>query len=213
VLIADADVPTRVGMRMILSSAGDIEVVGEVSRGDDAVAWAAAHQPDVVVMAVRLPGVNGIAAAARINAALGDRTRVVVLTSFDPDEYDLQARRAGASAFVSTHAGPDDLIGVVRAAAVGTQLPPPARAHPWHEPAAALPAEGLRFVPPLTSREREVLYLVGQGLSNVEIGAQLYISIETVRSHLRHIYRKSGVTNRTRLVVAAEANGFGDRTA
>jgi DNA-binding NarL/FixJ family response regulator len=197
---------------MILSSAGDIEVVGEVSRGDDAVAWAVAHQPDVVVMAIRLPGVDGITAAAEITAALGERTRVVVLTSFDSPEYQRQARRAGAGAFVSKHAGPDELIGAVRAATADAQSAEPRQVRDRREPSAVGGAV-LSFLPPLTSREREVLYLVAQGLSNVEIGAHLYISMETVRSHLRQIYRKSGVANRTRLVVAAEANGFSDRPA
>jgi DNA-binding NarL/FixJ family response regulator len=211
-VIVDADVPTRVGVRMILSSVDDIEVVAEAASGEDAVAQAFAHQPDVVVTAIRLPGVDGITATQQITAALGDRTRVVVLTSFDTDEYERQARRAGASAFVSKHAAPGELIGAVRAVATGARPPVPQQATGRSDLPPAFPDAALCFTPRLTDREHAVLSLVAEGLSNTEVGQRLHISLDTVKSHLSHIYAKSGVVNRTRLVVEAQASGFSSRS-
>jgi DNA-binding NarL/FixJ family response regulator len=198
---------------MILSSAGDIEVAGEVARGDEAVAWAVEHHPDVVVMAIRLPGMDGITATAYLTAVLGERTKVVVLTSSDSQERERQARRAGATAFVSKRAAPDELIRAVRAVTSRGQSPAPEQAQEQRaRPGVGSDVE-LHFTPALTSREREVLHLVAQGLSNAEIGERLRIAVDTVKSHLRHIYTKSGVANRTRLVLAARASGFSRRTA
>jgi DNA-binding NarL/FixJ family response regulator len=211
-LIAEADVPTRVGVRMILSSAGDIEVVGEAVSGDDAIAQAIRCKPDVVVIAIRLAGTDGITATGRITAALAEQTKVVVLTTFDSEENERLAKRAGASAFVSKHAAADELIAAVHAVTNETGPAVPVNAARRREPATVLTGAGLDFTPPLSSREREVMSLVAEGLSNIEIGERLYISPDTVRTHLKHIYMKSGVANRMRLVVAAGANGFSHRT-
>jgi DNA-binding NarL/FixJ family response regulator len=200
-LVVDGDVATRVGVRMILSATSGIEVIGEASSGDDAVAKARLHEPDVVVMAIRLPGTDGITATRRITTALGDRTKVVVYTSFDGDGYEHQALEAGASAFVVKRAPALDLVAAVRAAVTGAPA----------GPGALPPRSGsgaLTFTAPLSARERSVLQLVATGLSNAEIAAHMYLSVDMVRTHLKAIYAKSGVTNRHRLVVAAQADGF-----
>jgi DNA-binding NarL/FixJ family response regulator len=203
VLIVDDDVPTRVGLRAILGSAGDIEVVGEASAGDDAVAMAARLSPDIILMDIRLPGVDGITATRMITSAQGSTSKVVVLTTFDFEEYALQSTQAGASAFLLKRAPAEEVITTVRDVAHGTETAGAAsRGQPQF-------ASGLVFTPPITTREREVLRLVAQGLTNSEIGRDLHLSVDTVKSHLKHIYAKTGVRDRARLVVAAQRNGFG----
>ena len=212
VLIVDDDVPPRVGLRAILSSAGDIEVIGEASTGAEAIAAAGKHQPDIVLMDVRLPGMDGITATRRITSDHGGSTKVIVLTTFDLEELAFQARRAGASGFVLKRAPAEQLISEVRAVARETSaVAPEAETGFRRDPGLRGDHEFLSFTPPLTGREREVLHLVARGYANAEIGHQLGMSVDTVKSHLKHIYGKSGVTDRARLVVAAARSGFGDQ--
>jgi DNA-binding NarL/FixJ family response regulator len=201
VLIVDADVPSRAGVRLILSAADDMVVVGEASSGPEAVEQALAHQPDVVVMGILLPGMDGITATRHITSAGHLRAKVVILTTLDFDEYAHRAWRAGASSFLSKHATADALVDAVRAAARGATG---AAARPDQRWVAAR----LTFTPPLTARERDVLYLVAEGLSNRDVAEQLFVSIDTIKSHLKNLYAKSGVHDRSRLVASALANGF-----
>jgi DNA-binding NarL/FixJ family response regulator len=203
VLIVDPDVATRVGVRTILAQAHDIAVVGEASIGDDAVNKAAAYQPDVVIMAIQLAGgMDGIMATRRITARLAPGTKVLMLTSFDTEEYERQARRAGATAFISKRSSEAELLATVRAVASGrgdvsSRRPPAAR------------GGRLSFTPQLTERERQVLNAVAAGLTNTEAADHLCVSIDTLKTHLKHIYSKCGIPNRARLVVEARASGFG----
>jgi DNA-binding NarL/FixJ family response regulator len=208
VLIVDDDVPTRIGLRTILSSAGDIEVVGEACGGADGVAAARRLQPDIVLMDIRLPDIDGIAATRNITTAPDSRSKVVVLTTFDFDEYAFQSRRAGASAFILKRAPAEEIIASVRAVARDTAVPGTPDVRGAQEQPATR-AGRLSFTPPITSREREVLHMVAQGFTNAEVARELHLSIDTVKSHLKHIYAKSGVRDRARLVVAAQGSGFG----
>ena len=210
VLIVDDDVPTRVGLRAILSSAPDIDVVGEASSGEDALPAARRLCPDIVLMDIRLPGVDGIAATRDIvMSASSPPAKVIVLTTFDFDEYAFQALGAGASAFLLKRTPAEQLITAVRAIAGGTGLPAEGEARRPPEPARrGHQDDSIAFVQPLTSRERDVLYLVVQGLTNAEIAKQLIVSVDTVKTHLKHIYSKSGVQDRAHLVIAATKSGF-----
>jgi DNA-binding NarL/FixJ family response regulator len=205
VMIVDDDVPTRVGLRTILSSASDIEVIGEAASGDEAVASVTRLHPDVVVMDIRLPGMDGIAATREITRAGDVAPKVMVLSTFDFDEYAFQSARAGASAFVLKRAQAEELIASVRAVAQGLPVPA-AGGRSVGEPTSG---ERLSFTPPLTPRERDVLHMVALGFTNAEIGRQLHLSIDTIKSHLKHIYAKCGVPDRARLAVAAQRSGFG----
>jgi DNA-binding NarL/FixJ family response regulator len=210
VLIVDDDVPTRVGLRAILSSAPDIEVVGEASTGEEALPSARRLLPDVVLMDIRLPGVDGIAATRDIvTSAPLPPPKVIVLTTFDFDEYAYQAMGAGASAFLLKRTPAEQLIASVRAIAGGEQIPPGAEARRALEPVRRGGHDSIVFAQPLTSRERDVLYLVVEGLTNAEIAKQLIVSVDTVKTHLKHIYSKSGVQDRAHLVIAATKSGFG----
>ena len=211
VLIVDDDVPTRVGLRAILSSAPDIDVVGEASSGEDALPSARRLQPDVVLMDIRLPGVDGIAATRDIvTSAPAPPPKVIVLTTFDFDEYAYQAMGAGASAFLLKRTPAEQLIASVRAIASGEELPPGVDARRPPEPVRRSRQDDyIAFTEPLTARERDVLYLVVEGLTNAEIAKQLIVSVDTVKTHLKHIYSKSGVQDRAHLVIAATKSGFG----
>jgi DNA-binding NarL/FixJ family response regulator len=202
VLIVDPDVPTRMGVRAILAQAHDIVVVAEASSGEDAVNKSATYQPHVVIMAIRLAGgMDGFMTTRRVTAQLAPGTKVLILTSFDTEEYERQAGRAGATAFISKRSSEAELVAAVRAVASG-------RSDVSSRPPAARGAR-LSFTPQLTEREREVLNAVAAGLTNIEAAAHLCVSIDTLKTHIKHIYSKCGVPNRARLVVEARASGFG----
>ncbi len=211
VLLADDQALIRAGFRMLLNSVDDIEVVGEATDGAQAVAMAATA--DVVLMDIRMPGVDGLEATRRI-AANPDLAgvRVLILTTFDADDYVYQALRAGASGFVVKDTEPADLLGAIRIVARGDALLSPSITRRLIADIAARPnttaLAGAYRVDQLTDREREVLTLVGGGLSNDEIAAKLYLSPLTAKTHVSRIMTKLDARDRAQLVVAAYETGL-----
>jgi len=212
VLIADDQALVRSGLRMMVDSAEDLEVVGEAVDGVEAVARARELKPDVVLMDIRMPGTDGIEATRLLSedpATAG--VRVLVLTTFDLDEYVFRALRAGASGFLLKDTDPDDLLVGIRVVAGGEALLAPSVTRRLIAEFARRPAASeanLAAIEQLTEREREVLALVGRGLSNAEIGAALYISPATAKTHVSHIMLKLGARDRAQLVVTAYESGL-----
>jgi DNA-binding NarL/FixJ family response regulator len=212
VLLADDDVLVRQGLRVLIESADDLSVVAEAADGADALRLAATERPDVVVMDVRMPGCDGIAATAEIVSWPEPRPRVLVLTTFDLDDIVHDALQAGADGFLLKRSTPDELIRGIRAVAAGDALISPALtrrllAYVADRDRAGPPASAALIVP-LTVREAEVLRYLSEGLSNAEIAAQLVIGQETVKTHLKRICMKTGARDRTQAVVWAYQSGF-----
>ncbi len=210
VLVADDQTLVRAGFRAILEVQDDLEVVGEAEDGDEAVALARELRPDVVLMDIRMPGVDGIEATRRLIRD-GDAPRILMLTTFDLDEYVYEAMKAGASGFLLKDAPRDQLVGAVRTVAAGDALLAPALVRRLIEDFVRRPAPGAR--PPaelddLTEREREVLTLIARGLANAEIAARLFVSEATVRTHVTHILAKLGLRDRVQAVVLAYETGL-----
>jgi DNA-binding NarL/FixJ family response regulator len=209
VLLADDQELVRAGFRLILELAG-LEVVGEAGDGAEAVELARRLDPDVVLMDVRMPRMDGIEATRRL-AQAGLRARVLVLTTFDLDEHVYDALQAGASGFLLKDVDRERLVEAVRTVAAGEALlaPPVLRrlvAHYVESPPAALARpQGLDD---LSERELEVLRLVGRGLSNAEIAAELVISLATVKTHVRHVLQKLRLRDRVQAVVVAYESGL-----
>ncbi|WP_431954580.1 response regulator transcription factor [Nocardia lijiangensis] len=205
VLIADDHGAIRAGLRMILDSAEGIEVVGEAADGDIAVAQAKALRPDVVLMDVRMPGVDGITATERITAdALA---RVLILTTFDLDEYVFRTLRAGASGFVLKSTSGQALVDAVRAVDAGDGVLAPEVTRAVIAAFASSAADAEPAAPDgfadLTEREREVLDCLGDGLSNAQIGARLFIGETTVKTHVSRVLTKLGVRSRVQAAILA----------
>jgi DNA-binding NarL/FixJ family response regulator len=211
VLVADDQQLIRQAVVGLLRHEDDIEIVGEAADGAAAVAAALAGRPDVVVMDIRMPGVDGIAATAAIRAEPSlAATRVLVLTTFEDEENVIGALRAGASGFLGKGADPDDIVRAVRTVRLGDQLLSASATRalirrsldgPAPRPPAALPDD-------LTEREREILALVGRGLSNDEIAAELVISPATAKTHVNRAMAKLGAHDRAQLVIAAYESGL-----
>ena len=213
VLVADDQSMVRAGFRMLLSGEADIEVVAEASNGLEAVAKAARFQPTVTLMDIRMPELDGLEATRRILAA-DDAARILILTTFDLDEYIYEALSAGASGFVLKDDPPEQLIAAVRTVAAGDALLSPTVTKRVIEQFARSP----RPAPPqgvdeLTAREREILRLIVAGLSNAEIGKELYISDTTVKTHVTHILQKLDLRDRVQAVVLAYETGLFDLDA
>jgi DNA-binding NarL/FixJ family response regulator len=210
VLVADDQSMVRAGFRMLLADEDDIEVVAEAANGLEAVDKAARFHPTVVLMDIRMPELDGLEATRRILAA--DRlARILILTTFDLDEYIYEALRAGASGFVLKDDPPEQLIAAIRTVAAGDALLSPAVTRRVIKEFARTPrATPPRELDELTAREREVLHLVAQGLSNAEIGQQLYISETTVKTHVTHVLRKLNLRDRVQAVVLAYQSGVFD---
>jgi DNA-binding NarL/FixJ family response regulator len=207
-LLADDQELVRTGFRMILETQPDIEVVEEASDGVEAVAAARRLQPDVVLMDIRMPNVDGLQATKQIIAA-GWRSRVLILTTFDLDEYVYEALRVGASGFILKNAPPEQLITAVRVVAAGEGLLSPAITRRVIEQFATLPPPGgTNALAQLTDREREVLKLIARGLSNAEIAAELFVSDATVKSHVAHLLAKLQLRDRIQAVVLAYESGL-----
>jgi DNA-binding NarL/FixJ family response regulator len=212
VLLADDQPLVRAGFRMLLEIEDDIEVVGEVDDGAAAVAFATAERPDVVLMDIRMPGMDGLAATRAIVAdeALGT-VRILVLTTFELDEYVFEALRAGASGFLVKHTQPAELVHAVREVARGEALLSPSVTRRLIAEFAARPSRPA-LTPPtmsvLTEREREVVALVAQGLTNDEIAAELMLSPATARTHVSRAMVKLHARDRAQLVVFAYQSGL-----
>jgi DNA-binding NarL/FixJ family response regulator len=208
VLLADDQELVRAGFRMILETQADIQVVGEADDGVEAVAATRRLRPDVVLMDIRMPDLDGLQATKQIVAA-GSGSRVVILTTFDLDEYVYQALTAGASGFLLKNAPPEQLIGAVRVVAAGDALLSPSITRQVIEQFTRLPPPGASdALPGLTAREREVLKLVARGLSNAEIAAELVVSDATVKSHVAHLLAKLQLRDRVQAVVLAYESGL-----
>jgi DNA-binding NarL/FixJ family response regulator len=212
VLLADDQELVRAGLRMIVEAAEDLEVAGEAADGVEAVAMAARANPHVVLMDVRMPGMDGIEATRRIVARDG-AARVVMLTTFDLDEYVFAAFRAGASGFLLKDAPRRDIVAAIRAAAAGDALVAPSvtRRLIEHFATAGPPAQPRRPAPQLaelTPRELEVLTLIGRGLNNAELAEHLVLSEKTVKTHIGRILWKLGLRDRVQAVILAYDAGL-----
>ena len=209
VLIADDQTLMRGGFRMILDAEDDIEVVGEAIDGRDAVEQFARLVPDIVVMDVRMPTMDGIEATRRLTTAEGP-ARVLILTTFDLDEYVFEALRAGASGFLLKDRPPEELVSAVRIVSSGDALLAPSITRRLIEEFASRPEAP---TPPpeldeLTDREREVLGLMGRGLSNAEIAGHLFVAETTVKTHVGRVLQKLDLRDRAQAVVLAYESGL-----
>jgi DNA-binding NarL/FixJ family response regulator len=208
VLLADDQELVRTGFRMILETQADLEVVGDASDGVEAVAATRRLQPDVVLMDIRMPNLDGLQATTQIMAGRS-ASRVLILTTFDLDEYVYQALTAGASGFLLKNAPPEQLIGAVRVVAAGDALLAPSITRRVIEQFVRLPPPGAtNAIAGLTDREQEVLKLIARGLSNGEIAAELYVSDATVKSHVAHLLAKLQLRDRVQAVVFAYESGL-----
>jgi len=208
VLLADDQALVRAGFRMILRAEPDIDVVGEAGHGREAVELARALEPDVVLMDLRMPELDGIEATRRIVDG-ADGPRVLVLTTFDLDEYVYEALRAGASGFLLKDAPEDQLVAGIKVVADGGSLFAPAVTKRLIERlAGAAPVEKPDVLSELTPREVEVLRLVARGLANAEIASELVVSEHTAKTHVAHILQKLDARDRVQAVVLAYESGL-----
>ena len=212
VVLADDQPLVRSGLRVLMADHPDLEVVGEAATGAEAVQLVSDTSPDVVVMDIRMPGMDGIEATRRIMAGSAS-TRVLVLTTFDEDDYVYGALRAGASGFVVKDMALDDILAAIRVVAAGDALIAPGVTRRLiadfigRRPAAA-PERSPRPIEGITEREREVLTLVGRGRSNTEIAEDLFITVATAKSHVSRLLTKLGARDRVQLVITAYEMGL-----
>ena len=213
VLVVDDQPLQRYGFRMLLDSVPETEVLGEAAHGAEAVRKAAELRPDVVLMDVRMPGMDGIEATRRI-AAAGDRSRILVLTTFDLDEYVHAAIRAGASGFLLKDARPEELLAGIRAVASGDAVIAPALTRrlldqfAQYVPAQRGDAPEDPALASLTDREREILVAVGKGWTNGEIATRFVLSESTVKTHVGRVLAKIGARDRIQAVIFAYDHGL-----
>src|SRR2546428_1226796 len=212
VMIVDDQALVRAGFRMILEAESDIEVVGEAADGNEAVAECQQSKPDVVLMDVRMPEMDGIEATRRLLAQDEAETKVVMLTTFDMDEYVYDALRAGASGFLLKDVPPEQLVEGIRAVASGDALLAPSVTRRVLEEFVRRPPSSVRALPAklenLTARELEVLKLLARGLSNAEIAKELFVSETTVKTHAAHVLMKLDLRDRVQAVALAYESGL-----
>jgi DNA-binding NarL/FixJ family response regulator len=211
VLVVDDHALVRGGFRSILEGQPDIEVVGEAEDGAQAIELARQHDPDVVLRDIRMPRLDGIAATRELLAEASDRLRVLVLTTFDHDEYVYEALRAGASGFLLKSAPPRELAGAIRTVAAGDALLAPDITRRLIHDYIQRPRPSASAPPgfdTLTPRETEVLTLIARGRSNREIAAELYLSEPTVKTHVTRVFAKLGARDRVQAVVLAYEAGL-----
>jgi DNA-binding NarL/FixJ family response regulator len=211
VLIAEDQALVRAGLKGIVGTAPDLRVVGEAATGSAAVELAGSVRPDVILMDIRMPGMDGLQATRIITASCP--ARVLVLTTFDLDEYVYAALRGGASGFLLKDSPPAELLAAIRVVAAGDALIAPSITRRLIEEFVARPqpreeAQPVVRLPPITEREREVLLLVAEGLSNAEIGARLHIEPGTAKTHVAHLLTKLDALNRVQLVILAFRSGL-----
>jgi len=209
VVLADDQPLVRAGLRVLITGTPDIEVVGEAATGADAVQLARDSRPDVVLMDIRMPGMDGIEATQMITAG-SSTARVLILTTFDDDDYVYAALRAGASGFLVKDMAVDDILGAIRVVAAGDALIAPSVTRRLIGEFANRPAP-VRQRPAadgITGREREVLTLVGRGMSNSEIAAHLFISVATAKAHIARLLTKLNARDRVHLVIIAYELGL-----
>ena len=210
VLIADDQALVRAGFRKILEADPEIDVVAEAANGNEAVECSRVHMPDLVLMDIRMPGLDGIAATRRLSDELKNGPRVLVLTTFGLEEYVYEALRAGASGFLLKDVPPEQLIEAVHVVARGDALLDPAITRSVIEAFASRPAarrELAERIEDLTPRERDVFALVARGLSNAEIAGELVVGDGTVKTHVAHLLLKLGVRDRVQAVIYAYEAG------
>jgi DNA-binding NarL/FixJ family response regulator len=211
VVLADDQPLIRAGLRRLIARTPDIDVVGEAGTGAEAVRLARNADPDVVVMDIRMPGMDGIEATRLITARAGDtRARVLVLTTFDDDDYVYGALRAGASGFLVKDMAVEDFLAAIRVVAAGDAMIAPAVTRRLIAQFAGQggSTRAPRELAGITDREREVLRLVGLGMSNAEIAAALYISAGTAKTHVAHLLAKLNARDRVQLVITAHEAGL-----
>jgi DNA-binding NarL/FixJ family response regulator len=207
VLVADDQALVRGGFRMIIEERPDLELVGEAEDGEQAIRLAGELDPDVILMDVRMPNLDGVEATRRLVAS-GARARILVLTTFDLDEYVYAAVDAGASGFLLKDVQPAELVDAIRVVAAGNSLFGPAATRRLVERFAPPPGTAAPSLETLTDREREVLRLLAEGRSNAELASRLYLSEATVKTHVSAVLRKLGVRDRVQAVIAAYEAGL-----
>jgi DNA-binding NarL/FixJ family response regulator len=213
VVLADDHKLVRTGFRLILEADEDLDVIGEAEDGEQAIVVLRRHQPDVVLMDIQMPRLDGIAATRRIAEDPGIRSRVVILTTFEQDNYIFDALRAGASGFLLKNAPPEELVQAVRTVAAGDALLAPAVTKrviaDFARRGAADPVDTRLEL--LTERERDVLRQLATGRSNAEIAAELYLGTGTIKTHVSHVLSKLGLRDRVQAVVFAYESGLIER--
>ncbi len=208
VLLVDDEQLIRAGLRAIVASEPDLEVVGEASDGAEVPGLVSRFRPDVVLMDVRMPSVDGIRATAHLMSTMDNPPKVIVVTTFENDDYVYDALLAGASGFLLKRARPEEIVAAIRTVAAGESLLFPAAIRRLAaQQANRGPQDGLAGAG-LTERESEVLRLMAGGLSNVEIAGELYLGVQTVKTHVGNVLAKLGARDRTQAVIKAYDTGF-----
>ena len=210
VLLVDDDALVRAGLSMMLNGAGDLVIVGEAGDGDQVPAAVAKHRPDVVLMDLRMPRVDGISATRRLRS-MTQPPEVIVLTTFDADENVLGALRAGASGFLLKDAPPTEIANAIRRVAAGDPILSPAVTRRLMRRAVVQENTrelALRQLTGLSPREREVVQAIAEGRTNAEIAVALLMSVPTVKAHVTHILTKAGLTNRTQIALLGHDAGL-----
>ncbi|WIX89579.1 response regulator transcription factor [Amycolatopsis sp. DG1A-15b] len=208
VLLVDDEPLIRAGLRAIVDSEDGLSVVGEAADGAEVPGLVARLRPDVVLMDVRMPAVDGIRATTHLMSAVDDPPKVIVVTTFENDDYVYDALVAGASGFLLKRARPEEIVAAIRTVVTGESLLFPAAIRRLAAQHASTPAGDGLATSGLTEREREVLRLMAAGLSNVEIAGALYVGVQTVKTHVGNVLAKLGARDRTQAVIRAYDSGF-----